>query len=266
MEYNNEVYNLLRYAEKLGPEDTFYSPVQFILKNLHSIASMSIYDLANASFVSTASISRMCRELGYKNYQEFRISLYSAYRHAAMIAESNRAFLAPREDTASPDTAMALNYLDQCRAGLDFSESFVRSDSFGKHLRLMREASSIFVFSTTYQDVIPLQNKLILSGKYLAMYHGSVPEVVDRSRSDLENVTSFCCVFLLHTQEEYNAFKGFIQSLKANGASIIMLRPKSIVPEPDYPLLDLSISFPDVGSLSDETFFSSYIACLTIPL
>jgi len=266
MEYNDEVFNLLRYAGKLRPEDTFYSPMQFVLKNLRSVASMSIYELADASFVSPATISRMCRDLGYKNYQEFKISVYSAYRRAVRSVESDQAFRIPREDTDSIDTAMALNYLDQCRAGLDFCERFVRSDSYEKQLALMREADHIYIFSTTYQDILPLQNKLILSGKGLTMYYGSGPEVTERNCADLSDVQNACCLFLIHTQEEYDAFKPFIGSLREKDATVVLFRPMSIVPGCDDPQPNLAISFPARGAMSDETFFLSYIASLTIAL
>lgn len=266
MDYNNEIYNLLRYFKKLRPESTFYRPMQYVLRNLRSIGLISIYELADASFVSPASISRMCRDLGYKNYQEFKINVYSAYRHAAKTEQPNGVFRVPREDADSPDAAMVLNYLDQCRASLDFSESFVRSEAFQKHLDMMRNADNIFVFSTTHQDVIPLQNKLILSGKYLALYHGSVQEVISRSQTDMETSENICCLFFLHTGEEYEEFKPFLLALREKGIASIMLKPRSIQDEEEYPLLDSSISFPDVGSLSDETFFSSYIACLTLAL
>ena len=266
MEYNDEVYNLLRYAGKLRSEDIFYYPMQFVLRNLRSVASMSIYELADASFVSPATISRMCRDLGYKNYQEFKSSVYAAYRRAVQSVETDQPYRVARNDTESFDTAIALNYLDQCRAGLDFCESFVRSDSYEKQLAMMHKAENFFIFSTTNQDVYPLQNKLILSGKFLTMYYGSGPEVMERIRTDLNKIQRACCLFLIHTQEEYDAFLPVIESLKEKDATVILFHPVSVRMGRDDPKPDLAVSFPAIGSISDETFFSGYLTSLTIAL
>ena len=48
------------------------SLLRAILKNLRNISHMSIYDLADDSFSSTASISRLVKKLGYKNYHYFQ--------------------------------------------------------------------------------------------------------------------------------------------------------------------------------------------------
>lgn len=48
------------------------SLLEVILKNLKSIGHMSIYDLADESYSSTASISRLVKKLGYKNYHYFQ--------------------------------------------------------------------------------------------------------------------------------------------------------------------------------------------------
>ena len=264
--YQNEIDNLVRFFGNLHPGDTFYRPMQYVLEHLYHIADISIQDLAKASFVSTATISRMCRELGYQNYPDFKLHAYIAYRHAVELEDANSVFRVPRDDTSSLDAAMVLNYLDICRSGLDFSENFVRGEYFEQHLAIMRKADGIFVFSTTYLDIVPLERKLILARKKCAMLYGPVTEITEQSPPLLENAENICCLFFLHTREEYDAFKPFIESLRERGFSAIMVRPMSINAGIDYPLLDRAISFPDVGSISDETFFSNYIACITIAL
>lgn len=43
----------------------------YVVKNMHAVKKMSIRDLANACFVSTATIFRFVKKLGYEGYSEF---------------------------------------------------------------------------------------------------------------------------------------------------------------------------------------------------
>jgi len=47
----------------------------YILDNLDDIAHMTIYQLSENSFCSVATISRFCKKLKLKNYNEFKINL-----------------------------------------------------------------------------------------------------------------------------------------------------------------------------------------------
>jgi len=73
----------LRNAEKRAAE--------YILSNTNEVMYLSITDLAEKSGTSEATVSRLCRRLGYKGYQEMKIS-------AAMSAIPERKQL---EETAS---------------------------------------------------------------------------------------------------------------------------------------------------------------------
>ena len=43
----------------------------FMIENKEEVANMNLNQLANATYVSTATISRFCRKLGEKNYNNF---------------------------------------------------------------------------------------------------------------------------------------------------------------------------------------------------
>jgi len=50
----------------------------FILASQDSVAGMSISELASACEVADATVSRFCRRLGYKGYQDFKFAIGSA--------------------------------------------------------------------------------------------------------------------------------------------------------------------------------------------
>ena len=54
---------------KLSPNEQVI--LTYVIKNMHAVKNMSIRDLAQVSFVSTTSIFRFVKKLGYKGYADF---------------------------------------------------------------------------------------------------------------------------------------------------------------------------------------------------
>lgn len=54
---------------KLSPNEQ--SIMTYVVKNMHQVKNMSIRDLANTCFVSTTTIFRFVKKLGYEGYSEF---------------------------------------------------------------------------------------------------------------------------------------------------------------------------------------------------
>ena len=54
---------------KLSPNEQ--SIMTYIVKNMHAVKNMSIRDLAAQCFVSTTTIFRLVKKLGYEGYSEF---------------------------------------------------------------------------------------------------------------------------------------------------------------------------------------------------
>ena len=63
---------LLSYYNNQDNNNTYYRIVDYILHNLDKITNLSITELAENTFVSTATITRFIHYLGYDNYALFR--------------------------------------------------------------------------------------------------------------------------------------------------------------------------------------------------
>ena len=64
----NLFYRLIIYLDTANEKDTNYNIALFMANNFALISGMRISELANACFVSPATISRFCRALGSENY------------------------------------------------------------------------------------------------------------------------------------------------------------------------------------------------------
>lgn len=63
---------LLRYVNNQKKEDTHYLIASAILENFTDIPQITIYSLAEKCFVSTSSISRFIRLIGFNTYTDFK--------------------------------------------------------------------------------------------------------------------------------------------------------------------------------------------------
>lgn len=68
---------LLTLREQKDFTETEEHIKNFILKNDKDIPNMSIYELAEKTYVSTASITRFCHKIGVKSFKELKIKIVS---------------------------------------------------------------------------------------------------------------------------------------------------------------------------------------------
>ena len=65
--------NLLVFYNFLPENSTNKGVLRCCLKYLGELRSYNIYDLAEKCYTSTATVSRLVRLLGYRNYTDFQI-------------------------------------------------------------------------------------------------------------------------------------------------------------------------------------------------
>lgn len=68
----NVVCKLLNIVNHGNRENADFSLAMGLLKNLDTVANTSIEQMAEQCYTSTASLSRLCRKLGYQNYAQFK--------------------------------------------------------------------------------------------------------------------------------------------------------------------------------------------------
>ncbi len=62
-------YNLINFINTNSIDDVYANAAKIILKNIYLIPDSTITDIADYCFVSTATISRLCRKLNYESVQ-----------------------------------------------------------------------------------------------------------------------------------------------------------------------------------------------------
>lgn len=152
--------NLLSAYNGTAPGTTIHSVIQNILKNLDTVNSMTIYELAEACYTSPAGISRLVKKLGYKNYSYFQKALtdcISKYEHHNRLMPLDRI----PGDTELPDYFMDTlgGLLENMRKKLDKEKIRELAGAIHDSLRI-----GIYSYSTYLAETF-LQSDIFMSGK-----------------------------------------------------------------------------------------------------
>ena len=65
-------YYLVIFINSNNIHDVYWNAATIILKNIEKISDMNIVEVADMCYVSTATISRLCRKLNYESFIDFK--------------------------------------------------------------------------------------------------------------------------------------------------------------------------------------------------
>lgn len=65
-------YNLVNFINMTNVHDVYWSAAKMILQNIYKIPNSTITEVADMCYVSTATISRLCRKLNYESFADFK--------------------------------------------------------------------------------------------------------------------------------------------------------------------------------------------------
>lgn len=71
-EVRGAFYNLINFINMTNVHDVYWGAAKKILANIYKIPELTITEVADMCFVSTATISRLCRKLNYISFAEFK--------------------------------------------------------------------------------------------------------------------------------------------------------------------------------------------------
>lgn len=72
----HELINIMNHTHA---DETYHDLARILIENINRIKTMSITQMADLCYVSTATISRFCRELGFSNFSAFKVALDETY-------------------------------------------------------------------------------------------------------------------------------------------------------------------------------------------
>ena len=128
--------------------------LDFIIQSPDSIINTNISDVAKATFVSTATISRTCKKLGFGGFVELKY---------ALIQSEGKYNYSPNQILS---TNSAIEYLHQVQSDLQSNESHIYSIDYGHIIRMLKNSRRIELFGIgrSYSTCQEAARKLSFAG------------------------------------------------------------------------------------------------------
>lgn len=148
-----------------------------MLQNLNHIEHMNIYDLADACFVSPASISRMIKKLGYKNYSYFQKDIADCahkYEYHNRIVVMDK--IVEEEDIHD----VFFNTLDKLFVSMRQTLDKGKLKKLAETIHESRK-TSLYAFEASFAESF-LQYDIFMSGKVCEVYK-YIPEMKENAKS-----------------------------------------------------------------------------------
>ena len=209
--------NLLSKLEyQIGFSDLEKRIADFMIENKEDVANMNLNQLANATFVSTATISRFCRKLGEKNYNSFRV-------HFAKVTQANEFtnvnFNMPFSNIDSTDI-ISENMSKVYKQSIDGTNQVLDVDELNKAVEIIEKAAIIDVYAVgdSYLSALMFQHKMTYINKIVNLKHVPTEQNQQAMYSNKNTVA-----LIISYSGETPEIKKVVDRIVLNGGAIIAI-------------------------------------------
>lgn len=249
----NALDNMLVYFNNSKQDDLYREVIGNILKNLKKVEKASIYDLAKMCFVSTTTISRLSKKLGYKNFMDFKLELSNSVKKYAYL---NRYI--PINSIAKDENEFDA-YFRILKKQLEEFQSELDMDFLAKIAEAMYNCRkiSIYTYGTSFAE-LSFQSNLVMTGKETVLLLDPTDQV-----HDAETLDSECFAFVsVPSLSEGAATEEAVRIAKERNARIFVLTTSRYSTYLKY--ADFSYSFDGLLHIIDMYRIALFINFLSM--
>ena len=155
------ISKLLLYIDGSKEKDIYYNLAYEILKNVKKIEKLNITELADLCFVSTATISRFCRKIGYENFSDFKRVLKSSHRFEE---DYTKELLNTAKNNLK---STVVEYNNSVTENINALTEELDTEVVDRILKVIHESDKVAFFGLQFLQflAIHLQTRLLLMGK-----------------------------------------------------------------------------------------------------
>lgn len=210
----DSIENLITYYNKSEKNDIYYKVVEKILANIHVVKDATIYELADLCYSSPATISRLVKKLGFKNYTEFKTQINYALRNYHYLNLNTRDVeLVEDKDIIPFYFNFLVNNIMNIREKIEYDQIAEISD------RLYQAEEVMFYSGSQEIPTHVLQKALIVSGKKATVYDDFILQ-----EKSLQKIKEGTVVFaIIPNLIEMTPIRAILKKAKELGAFIITI-------------------------------------------
>lgn len=206
----------LQTSEKFnGSEKTI---AQYILQNKEQVITMSIQALASKTFTSTSTIVRLCRKLGLKGYQDFKINLAAELqKHYDNISTVDPDFPFTEDDS---NKEISQKILEVMKDSITQTSDLLSNELLERAVRdiLKSDKLGLFSYGDTYTAALSFQNKLMKIN-----FNVTMPVLFGENNFLASNFTKNDCAILISYSGSSKDTYQIARILRLNGCKIITI-------------------------------------------
>lgn len=214
--------------DKLKNQDRFTDAervlANYILNNLSQISHMTIYELSDNSFCSVATISRFCKKLKLKNFNQLKITLVQECSNSINneVIERNHPFDVNDSEVsiAQKIHSLSVQTLNENFTSLDF-------ERIHEAAVLLDQAEIIDIYANwnSYVSALNLHSKLIWMGKTSCLegYRG-----FQQAKSFISNPKHVAVLIAYYGTSDKN--NDIVKGLKSSNTPYILLTGPKLNP------------------------------------
>jgi DNA-binding MurR/RpiR family transcriptional regulator len=206
---------LLNYINTASRSDNYYDIAKNILNNINKIEQININDLAELCYVSPATISRFCRDIGFDNFQEFKKVAAINY---SIDTDYSRVFLGLSKE--KPEEAIE-NYTSSVFENIKYAFEKISIESLNKLAKDIHDSKSVAFFGIQflYNMGLHLQSRLIIMGKFM-----QAERSYEQQLHCAQNLDKNSLAIIVSVEGSYfYRFTEIVDELKRNGVRIVLI-------------------------------------------
>lgn len=205
---------LLKLQYKKGFSNIEKEIADYIIEHKETIGDMRLVELAEATYTSTATISRFCRKLGEKNYNSFKINFVSSVLTSYQTdVDYNQPF---KENDSPAEIADRLNEL--YKDTVEETKALLNYDVLNKVAEILFKTNIIDVFAlgASYLSGLMFEHRMISINRYVN-FKSSPNDQEKRSMYVNKNTVAI----IISYSGESNEIKTIIDRIMDNRGTII---------------------------------------------
>ncbi|MCM3706316.1 MULTISPECIES: MurR/RpiR family transcriptional regulator [Cytobacillus] len=162
---------------------------EFIMRSVHQLPSMSIYQVADACHTSPATVSRFCKKFDNISFKELK-------EYARTYTEFNDSEVDYKKVEASINEDLVEDYFDNVAESLKETAELLQSKGLLNIAKKIYQAKKVSIFGVTFSHLLArnTQFKFLRLGKYATAYgnhENQITEAKSLTTNDLAIVISF---------------------------------------------------------------------------
>lgn len=237
----NTLYTMVQYYNNCIEPDTNHVIIEYILKHIDIIDTLPISKIADETFVSKSTITRFVRKFGYKDFNDFRLSIYKFYHN-----NWNSSFRMSNNQLLSLQMKPELFLNEYAQAICDAIEDMKNIFDYRKVDFLIDEIMSkncaIFAYNQPLLCAKEIQNDFLIKNKII-----QVGESIEKQLSIAQSLTSHDLAIIMSNYGNYfNEYPQIINTLIQQHVPIILITLNYHSPQ--------SLNFKDTIYLSTKSF------------